>query len=303
MEKFNITESYKPKNFTDQFIPQEVTFENSQAVVVPYGYEGTVTFGHGTNRGPKALVEASWQIESFDDELLDDVQNQVKIWTTQQPKIPKDALKAAETLSEIVWQILERKKLPVVIGGEHSISYGFVQGLAQKYDNFGIVVFDSHLDLGDRYSEKDFTHAAWLKYSLELPQVKNATLFGIRNFNKIEHEYWQNSKGKVNVYLARDKDNWGSMAKIIKALPENIYLSFDIDAFDPSIMPATGTPEPGGLLWDETLNLIREISKKKNIIGMDLVELAPIKDMHAPSFIAAKLLVKMIMYAVKGKNL
>jgi agmatinase len=299
MSKYSIKDPYQPKNFLDMFVPEEVTFDNANAVVVPFGYEGTVTFGHGTNNGPKALIEASWQVESFDDELLDDLHNKVKIWTSPQPALPTDPLEACTTLRDVVVDVINANKLPVVIGGEHSISYGFAQALAAAYPTFSIVVFDSHLDLGDRYSGKDFTHAAWLKYSLDLRQVSNATLFGIRNYNKMEWEYWKNNMNRVTVYQANEKASWNTTS-FIDNLADNVFISFDIDAFDPSVMPATGTPEPGGLLWNDVLPIIKNIAAKKNIVGLDLVELAPITGMHAPDFMAAKLLMKMIMYAIKG---
>jgi agmatinase len=151
------------------------------------------------------------------------------------------------------------------------------------------------MDLGDRSSGRDFSHAAWLKYSFKLASVKKATLVGIRNFNKIEYEYWQENKNKINVFFAKDKTKW-NIQDIVNSLGKNVFLSFDIDAFDASLMPATGTPEPGGLFWDDVLPVIRQVAKKRNIIGMDLVELAPIKNLHGPNFIAAKLLMKMILY-------
>lgn len=275
---------------------------NADAVVIPFGYEGTVTYGHGVAKGPEAIIQASAQVETFDDELKDDIQNHVKIWTAVQPKLPKDAEEASKILKETVSKIIAHKKLPVVIGGEHSISFGFAQALNEHYKDISILVFDSHLDLGDQWSNQDFTHAAWLKYSFTLSNIKSASLVGIRNFNKLEYKYWQENKDKVNVFLAKNKNNW-QIEKIADSLKENVYISFDIDAFDSSVMPATGTPEPGGLFWDEALLILREVAKSKNIIGMDLVELAPIKGMHAPDFVAAKLLMKMILYKFKANQL
>jgi agmatinase len=277
-------------------------YESAQAVIVPFGYEGTVTFGHGTDQGPKGLIEASLQVETFDDELLDDVQNHLRLWTTKQPELPKDAQEAATLLKDVTSQIMSDGKLPVVIGGEHSISYGFAQAINEKYQDVSVLVFDSHLDLGDQWSAQDFTHAAWLKYSLQLPNIKKASLVGIRNFNKLEYKYWQDHPDQVKVFLAKDRKTW-DIAQIVNSLGENVYLSFDIDAFDMSMIPATGTPEPGGPMWDEILPIIRAVAAKKNIIAMDLVELAPIKGFQAPDFMAAKLLMKMIMYALVGKNL
>ncbi len=307
MANFDPTESYEPKPFLDLFnlgLKTPPTFENSEAVIVPFGYEGTVTFGHGTDKGPRGLLEASLQVETFDDELLDDVQNHLKIWTTKEPKIPHEPEAACEVLKNIVTDLIDQKKLPVVIGGEHTISFGFAQALNEKYKDISILVFDSHLDLGDQWSERDFTHAAWLKYSLKLPNIKKASLVGIRNFNKLEYEFWQNNPDRVKVFLAKDRKNW-NIEEIVDSLGENVYLSFDIDAFDASMIPSTGTPEPGGPMWDEILPIIKAVAKKKNIIGMDLVELAPIKGFQAPDFMAAKLLMKMILYkfcSTKLKN-
>lgn len=283
-------------------LKEPITAENADAVVVPFGYEGTVTFGHGTDKGPEGLIAASQQVETFDDELLDDIHNHVKIWTTDQLSLPKDAAEACAVLKNTILDLLNKNKLPVVIGGEHSISYGYAQALNEKYQDVSVLVFDSHLDLGDQWSKQDFTHAAWLKYSLTLPNIKKATLVGIRNFNKLEYKYWQENPGRVRVFLAKDRKNW-QVEEIVNSLGENVYISFDIDCFDMSMIPSTGTPEPGGPMWDEILPIIREVAKKKNIVGMDLVELAPIKDLPAPDFMAAKLLMKMILYKFKAKDL
>ncbi|HTL39662.1 MAG TPA: agmatinase [Methylomirabilota bacterium] len=302
---FDPKKSYQPKPFLDIFnlgIKPEVTFESSDAVIVPFGYEGTVTFGHGTDKGPEGLIQASLQVETFDDELLDDIQNHLKIWTTEQPQLPQDPEEACKLLKDIVADLINQKKLPVVIGGEHSISYGFAQALNEKYKDVSVLVFDSHLDLGDQWSARDFTHAAWLKYSLQLPNIKKASLVGIRNFNKLEYKFWQENPDRVKVFLARDRKNW-QIDEIVNSLGENVYLSFDIDAFDASMIPSTGTPEPGGPMWDEILPIIKAVAQKKNIIGMDLVELAPIKGFQAPDFMAAKLLMKMILYKFKAKEL
>lgn len=283
-------------------LKEPITFENADAVVVPFGYEGTVTFGHGTDKGPRGLIEASYQVETFDDELLDDVQNQIKIWTVNQPDLPKEPEEACKLLGQIVLDLIAKKKFPVVIGGEHSISYGFASALSHSYSDISILVFDSHLDLGDQWSDQDFTHASWLRYSLDLPNITKATLVGIRNFNKLEYEYWMKNIGRVTVFQAKEKAIW-KPEQVLNTLSDNVYISFDIDAFDSAMMPATGTPEPGGLFWDEVLPILKAVCAKKNVVGMDLVELAPIKGLRAPDFVAAKLLMKMILYKFKAKEL
>jgi agmatinase len=305
---FDPKKSYQPKPFLDLFnlgMEKEPTYEDAQAVIVPFGYEGTVTFGHGTDKGPLGLIEASWQVETFDDELLDDIQNQIKLWTTEQPEMPKDAMQAVETLEKIVDQIISDQKFPIVIGGEHSISFGFAKALAKHHSDVSILVFDSHMDLGDRWSAQDFTHAAWLKYSLEkLPaSMQTATLVGIRNYNKLEWEFWKNNADRVTVFEAKEKKSWNMQAILDSIKNNNVYISFDIDAFDASMMPSTGTPEPGGPMWDDIIPILRAVMAQKNIIGMDIVELAPIKGIQAPDFVAAKLLLKMLLYKFKAKQL
>lgn len=278
------------------------TYETSEVVVLPFGYEGTVTFGHGTANGPRGLIEASYQVESFDDELLDDYFNLVKIWTTQQPDLPTDPLEAVALLKNLVLQLFADGKFPIAIGGEHGISYGYAQALSETFKDISVLVFDSHMDLHDRSSGRDFSHAAWLKYSLDLLNFKQATLVGIRNFNKNEHEFWKANPDKIKVFFSKDRANW-KIEEIVHSLGDNVYLSFDMDFFDSSVMPSTGTPEPGGPGWDEVLPILRAVCAKKNIIGMDLVELAPIKGLQAPDFLAAKLLLKMILYKFKAKAL
>jgi agmatinase len=304
MSDFDLKKSYQPKPFLDLKVPEDGTFDDAQAVIVPFGYEGTVTFGHGTDQGPKGLIEASYQVETFDDDILDDVQNQIKIWTTEQPEMPQDPMEACKVLENIADDIIKQGKFPVVIGGEHTISYGFARALAKHYSDVSILVFDSHMDLGDRSSGRDFSHAAWLKYSLnELPSsMHKATLVGIRNFNKLEWEYWKNNMDRVTVFEAKEKKSWNPET-ILGTLKNNVYISFDIDAFDSSVMPSTGTPEPGGLFWDEVLPIIKLVCANRNIIGMDVVELAPIKGIQAPDFVAAKLLMKMLIYKFKAHEL
>lgn len=285
------------KSFLDLFGLgiKDHTLENSQAVIIPFGYEGTTTYGHGAAKGPQGLLEASAQVETFDDEILGDIYDHIKLWTMDQPQLPTDVIEACALLKSKVLEVLGQDKFPVVIGGEHTVSYGFAQALSEKYSDISILVFDSHLDLGDRWSKSDFTHASWLKYSLDLANISKATLVGIRNFNKIEWEFWKENSDKITVYQAREKKNWQAR-QVVDSLSNNVYISFDVDAFDSSVMPSTGTPEPGGLFWDEVLPILKQVCQKKNIIGMDLVELAPIKGFHAPDFVSAKLLMKMILY-------
>jgi agmatinase len=306
--KFDLTKGFQPMGFLGPEAPPRPPvlpdYKSAEVVIVPFGYEGTVTFGHGSANGPQGLIEASYQVESFDDELLDDYYNQIKIWTTEQPDLPQDPMEACKVLENIVSEIIKEQKLPVVIGGEHTISYGFASALAKHYSDVSILVFDSHMDLGDRSSGRDFSHAAWLKYSLnDLPSsMQTATLVGIRNFNKLEWEYWKANSDRVTVFEAKEKKLWTVDAILNSIKNHDVYLSFDIDAFDSSVMPSTGTPEPGGLFWDDVLPIIRRVAQEKNIIGMDVVELAPIKGLQAPDFVAAKLLMKMLVYKFTAKH-
>lgn len=263
-------------------------------MIVPFGFEATTTYGGGTKKGPKAIIEASAQVELFDEELWQETYKKIAIATAKEPKNLKD-------LEAAVGKMVRGKKLPIVLGGEHSLT-SFIIGAYKNlgYGNFSILQFDAHADLRDGYLGKKYSHAAAMRRCLDNLDV-NLVQVGIRNISNENDEltFWEKNQTRIKTFWAKDKAAW-KITEITSALKENVYLTFDVDVFDSSLMPATGTPEPGGLDWSETLSILRSVCAKKTIIGADFVELAPIKNLPAPDFLVAKLIYKTIGYIFKN---
>lgn len=279
--------------------PKFSHFEQSKCVVVPFGYEESTSYKSGTKQGPKAIISASSQVELFDEELEKQIYSQVGICTLEEPKIKKG--KSFFTpLAEKVSESISLNKFPVILGGEHTISFGGLLGVKSKYKSFSILHFDAHADLRDKYDGNKFSHACVMRRALELEEVKNIIQVGIRNISNkksegSEFDFYKKNNQRIKIFWAKDKNVW-KISDILKNLSENVYLTFDVDVFDPSIMPSTGTPEPGGLYWEEVLDILKKIFSERNIIASDIVELSPIKDFPAPDFMAAKLGYKIIGY-------
>jgi agmatinase len=287
------------KNFLS--IPKEnSSLSNSKAVIISFPYEKSTSFGKGTKLGPKAIISASSQVELFDEELEKETYFKVGIHTTPEIKPSNVASKFYLPLTKKVEEVISLNKFPIIIGGEHTISLGGVLGVTQKYKSFSVLHFDAHADLRDSYEGNKFSHASAMRRVLDLKEVKNLVSVGIRNISNNEDEgsefdFYKKNQKRIKIFWAKDKESL-SVKKILDNLEENVYLTFDVDAFDPSIMPSTGTPEPGGMLWYETLEILRQVFLKKNVIAVDVVELSPIKNMPAPDFMIAKMIYKMIGY-------
>ena len=275
-------------------IPEEDSrYETSPYVILPVPYEGTVTYGAGTAYGPNAIIEASREVELFDDEL-----------EVESYKIGIHTLTPLETTSrgpeaqnEIIYQrtrkLLADNKTLCMLGGEHSISYGPVRACLEKYPNLTVLQLDAHADLRDGYLNQKFSHAAVMRRIRDL--TDRTVSVGIRNYSIEEHEYIKSAK--VKIFSARDMHSnplW--INEVLSQLSGDLYITIDLDGFDPSLIPATGTPEPGGLLWYPTLELLRKAIVKCNLVSFDVVELAPIEGYHAADFLAAKLIYKIIGY-------
>ena len=268
---------------------------NEKVVVIPFGLEKTVSYGGGTRNGPKEIIKASHQVELYDEELNCEPYKKIGIKTLKPFKIQKNIKKALNKMSKINEEILNKKIFPLTLGGEHSITPGCIAPFAKKYKKLCLLHFDAHADLRESYQGEKFSHASAIKRCLD---YKNVSLisFGIRNISKNEIPYIKKNSSRINIFWAKDKLKWNlnNFKKLIKN--KTVYLTFDVDGFDSSIMPATGTPEPGGLLWDETLNIIKIAAKHSNIIGADINELSPIKGFNSYNFLVAKLAYKIISY-------
>jgi agmatinase len=264
-------------------------------VVVPFGLEKTVSYGGGTKNGPKEIIKASHQVELYDEELCCEPYKKIGIKTLKPFKIDKSIKKALKKMSNINKEILNKKLFPMTFGGEHSITPGCIEPFAKKYKNLCLLHFDAHADLRESYNGEKFSHASAIKRCLDHKNVSIIS-FGIRNISQNEMSYLKKNSSRINIFWAKDKAKWDlkKFKKLIKN--KTVYLTFDVDGLDSSIMPATGTPEPGGLLWDETLNIIKIASKNSNIVGADINELSPIKGFNSYNFLVAKLAYKILSY-------
>jgi len=272
-----------------------------KVVVVPFGLEKTVSYGSGTKNGPKEIIKASHQVELYDDELNCEPYKKIGIKTLKPFKIDKNIKKALKKISDINEEILSKRIFPLTLGGEHSITPGCIAPFVKKYKKLCLLHFDAHADLRESYNGEKFSHASALKRCLDHKNV-SVISFGIRNISKSEILYLKKNSSRINIFWAKDKLSWDlyKFKKLIKN--KTVYLTFDVDGLDSSIMPATGTPEPGGLLWDETLNIIKIASKNSNIVGADINELSPIKGFNSYNFLVAKLAYKIISYSFEFKK-
>ena len=272
-----------------------------KVVVVPFGLEKTVSYGSGTKNGPKEIIKASHQVELYDDELHCEPYKKIGIKTLKPFKINKNIKKALKKISDINGEFLNKRIFPLTLGGEHSITPGCIAPFVKKYKKLCLLHFDAHADLRESYNGEKFSHASAIKRCLDHKNV-SVISFGIRNISKSEILYLKKNTSRINIFWAKDKLSWNlnKFKKLIKN--KTVYLTFDVDGLDSSIMPATGTPEPGGLLWDETLNIIKIASKNSNIVGADINELSPIKGFNSYNFLAAKLAYKIISYSFEFKK-
>ena len=272
-----------------------------KVVVVPFGLEKTVSYGGGTKNGPKEIIKASHQVELYDEELNCEPFRKIGIKTLKFFKIDKNIKKALKKITDINNRLLTKKLFPMTLGGEHSITAGCIVPFVKKYKKICILHFDAHADLRENYNGEKFSHASAMRRCLDYKNVSIIS-FGIRNISQEEIPFLKKNKSRINIFWAKDKAKWDF--KKFKRLIKNktVYLTFDVDGLDSSIMPATGTPEPGGLLWDEALKIIKIATKNSNIVGADVSELAPIKGFNSYNFLVAKLVYKILSLKFLSKN-
>tara|TARA_B100000123_G_scaffold268120_1_gene242391 strand:- start:118 stop:993 length:876 start_codon:yes stop_codon:yes gene_type:complete len=268
---------------------------NEKAIVIPFGLEKTVSYGSGTKDGPKEIIKASHQVELYDEEFNCEPFKKIGIKTIKPFKINKNIKIALNQISKLNEMILSKKKFPLTLGGEHSITPGCIKPFVKKFNKILILHFDAHADLRNSYNNQKFSHASAIRRCLDYKNVSLVS-FGIRNISKEEVPYLKKNSKRIEIFWAKDKKKWN--LKKFKRIISNkiVYLTFDVDGFDSSLMPATGTPEPGGLFWDETLEIIKIAAKNSNIVGADINELAPIKGFNSYNFLVAKLAYKILSY-------
>lgn len=275
-------------------LPKENKNKN-KVYIIPFGLEKTVSYSSGTKNGPKKIIEASHQVELFDEELKLEPYKKFNIKTLKQEKIKSKLNDSLNQLSKIIEKTLKSKCFPLTLGGEHSITPAIIKPLAKKYSNLTIVQIDAHADLRDGYMGIHNSHAAAMRRCLDNKNVKIVSI-GIRNLCKEEFNYFKKNNKKIEIFWGNEMHKW-SMEKLSKILKnKDVYLTFDLDGFDSSLMPATGTPEPGGLFWSDAMRILKTVFKNSNVVGADVNELAPNPHLHACDFLAAKLVYKILSY-------
>ena len=262
--------------------------QTSKIVILPVPYDGTSTWIKGADNGPQAILEASANMELFDIETKIEVYKQ-GIFTAEPLYDFSSPEEMSQKVQREVSKYLEQNKFPVVLGGEHSVSIGAIEAIAEKYPDVNILQLDAHADTREEYEESKYNHACVMARARELCSI---TQVGIRSMD-VEEEI----KNNQTIFFAHDicrRNDWQD--NIVESLKQDVYITIDLDVFDPSIMPSTGTPEPGGLLWYPVLDLLKKVIQTKHVVGLDVVELCPNNTNKAPDFLVAKLIYALLSY-------
>jgi len=272
-------------------------FNNSKIAILSAPYEKTTSYGKGTSKGPQAILKASHYIEFFDEETCKEVCFEQGISALKPLSFKKlSGKKALDLIYKNVKKLIDAGKFAVTLGGEHTISTAPIKAHFDSLNDLSILHFDAHSDLRDEYEGSKYSHASFAARVAEF--TSKITQVGIRAQCMEEYRFIK-EKG-ITTYYAHEIHAEGFSIELIDAiitsLDKNVYITFDVDFFDPSIMPSTGTPEPNGFLWNETMSLLKRVCNERNLVGFDVVELAPRKDFTFPDFLTAKLVYKILNY-------
>jgi agmatinase len=297
------TLDYLPANqsFLD---PVRADAENpalARAVVVPFGLEASVSYGAGTALGPAAILRASQQLELYDEELGCEPYLDYGVAALREPPIAKPIEAALDQLEHLVEGVLAADKFPLVLGGEHSLTVGALRPLLVRHNDLVVLQFDAHADLRDGYLGERYSHAAAMRRVLDNPGVSLVSL-GIRAISEAEAEFIESNRDRITIHWAKDQAAWDEDSILQRLRGRAVYISFDIDALDAAVMPATGTPTPGGLGYWQVLSILRKACGVANVVGADLVEFAPIAGLHAFDYTAAALAYKLLSYALSARK-
>lgn len=280
-------------------IPEEFSsYAASKVAILPIPFDGTSTYAKGADSGPRALITASQQIELYDIEAGKEVYR-AGIHTLP-PVIASTAEEMVRKSAEALTRPLDDGKFCVVLGGEHSVSYSPIKLHCERYPGLSVLQLDAHSDLRAEYHGSPLNHACIMARAQEWSD--NVVSVGIRSQDSSELPRVKREKMWYadDIFLDGPRSK-GWIDAVVRSLGEKVYITIDLDVFDPSIMPSTGTPEPGGLQWYETLKLLKAVCAAKQVVGFDVVELCPRDGQHAPDFLAARLVYKLIGYCVQGR--
>ncbi len=293
----------KPYSVSFGGIPDKYSsWKNSAFAVIPFPIDLTTTYMSGTRNGPRAILEASSHMELFDEENKIEPYRAGIFSTPEIPLMTTGPLSMLKEVERKVRSVVKAGKFPVLLGGEHSGTCGAVAALKKKYEDLTVVQFDAHADLRDKYLGSPWNHACVGRRIVDggskLVQV------GIRSMSEEEDRFLRKSEGVKAFYASELRENLDDVTKgIVSNLTGNVYITIDLDVFDPGIMPAVGTPEPGGLSWFEAIDILRDVMLSGcNIVGFDIMELAPIPGIVAPDFLAAKLCYRMMGWVLAKRE-
>jgi agmatinase len=280
---------------TSAFVEEACAPEKARVVLVPVPYEKTTTYNRGTAAGPAALLQASLQVELFDEETrTEPLRAGLALLDAVQTDAMPDAL--ADRLIEVVAPHLQASRVVGCLGGEHSLSLGPIRAAAGQYPGLGVLQIDAHPDLRDEYEGTRYGHGCVMRRVLESSAVARIVQVGIRAVSEEDDEVLRTEPRVRPFYAHALQSNREWIDEVVAACPEKVYLSFDLDGLDPSVIPGTGTPEPGGLGWWETLALLKAVIQEREVVAFDIVELCPTPASTVSEFAAAKLLFKILAY-------
>ena len=262
--------------------------------VIPFGMETTVCYGGGTARGPAAILDAAPQVELFDEELWCEPITRFRTEVAAAPQIEARPEAALEQLDGLVEAALAEGAFPLVLGGEHALTPGAIRPALRRDPSLALLHIDAHADLRDGYEGEPYSHAAAIRRCLDAEGV-TVTSFGIRNISRTEIAFYEQNRDRVTIHWARDRVEWDLREALAPLRGRKVWVTIDVDGFDGSVMPATGTPEPGGLFWEDVTGLLRAAADL-DWVGADIVELAPQPGLHGCDFLCAKLAYKLLAY-------
>ena len=302
---YNLIAVPNPSQLKNNFAGLEdeyANFKKAKVVILQVPYEKTVTYKKGTVNGPAAIIDASLKMELFDEELN---QETCKIGVHTADSLELASASPEEMMEKVrvsVEDLLKAGKFPVILGGEHSITPGAVVAVKEAYPNLSALHLDAHYDMRDEYMGSRYNHGCVARRISEICPIVQV---GMRSLSKEEKDFLSSNSNvakikSVNVYDILDRPFWKD--EVTKVLSDNVYVTIDMDVFDPSLVPAVGTPEPGGIGWYEALELLHAVTKDKRIVGFDVVELCPIKDQPSSDFLAAKLVYRLLGYIFGNKK-
>jgi len=269
--------------------------EKSRFLILPVSYDETTTYRPGTRFGPQAIIDSSKYLELYDHELKDEFFSHGIYTLPFIESTKKDPKNIIDKIYKTAVNNISKNNVLISIGGEHSITIGLVKAAKNIYNDFSILQFDAHADLRDSLESSKYNHGCVARRNLE---VSSTTLIGTRSLSKEEADFID----KNNVKVFWDKEAINNSKQVLSSLTQNVYISIDVDILDPSIMPATGTPEPNGWLWKELVDFLNIIVDNKNIVALDITEFSPISNNIAADFSIAKLIYKLIGFISKSKQ-